>query len=77
MKYAIVSPYMTPLICETLEEAESALYLLQCVGGFGQVVQVPEDTDPEPVVYDEDVSTHVETELKPTPKPRGRPRSTK
>ena len=77
MKYMVISPYTVGLPCDTLEQAESALYLLECVGGFGQIVAIPEDTDPEPVVYDEDAPIKVKDEVQPHPKPRGRPRSTK
>ena len=79
MKYTVFSQYITPLVCNTAEEAQSALYLLECVGGFGWIAEMPEDIDSEPVVCDIDVSTHVKSELEPVtpPKPRGRPRSTK
>ena len=67
MKYMVISPYITGLPCDTMEQAESALYLLQCVGGFGQIVEVSEQTP------DEDTAP----EAVEKPKPRGRPRSTK
>ena len=64
MSYIVVSPYTTPLECMTLEAAEAALSLLVAVGGFGQIVEVAEET-PEVVA---------EAVVVP-PKPRGRPRS--
>ena len=64
MSYMVISPYTVGLPCETLEQAENALYLLECVGGFGQIVEVAEET-PEVVA---------EAVVVP-PKPRGRPRN--
>lgn len=75
MSYMVVSPYTVGLPCETLEQAESALYLLQCVGGFGQIVDMSEYVSPEPVVFDPDAPIKVKNAVQPHPKPRGRPRS--
>ena len=84
MKYVVVSPYITPLICETREEAESALYLLQCVGGFGQLMEVQDMAPDAPELvkafadYEKaNIVAIVPLEANATtpPKPRGRPRS--
>lgn len=77
MKYLVLSPYNLPLVCESREQAESALYLLECVGGFGQIVESPEEIDPKPVVFNPDAPIKVKNAVQPHPKPRGRPRSTK
>ena len=45
MSYMVVSPYITPLHCMTLEAAEVALSLLVAVGGFGQILELPEEGD--------------------------------
>ena len=72
MSYMVVSPYTVGLPCETLEQAESALYLLQCVGGFGQIVEVAA----EALTESEAAKIVAAIPLKATPpKPRGRPRS--
>lgn len=83
MSYMVISPYTVGLPCETLEAAESALYLLQCVGGFGQIVEVTEETvgllqEIDLIHNASEMPASVVTASVPTPpKPRGRPRSTK
>lgn len=76
MSYMVISPYTVGLPCETLEAAESALYLLQCVGGFGQIVEVTEE--PEVLTESKAAKIVATIPLNATaavpPKPRGRPR---
>lgn len=79
MSYMVISPYTVGLPCETLEAAENALYLLQCVGGFGQIVEVvAEETVGLLEEYDlTDDDPEIPAPVIVAPKPRGRPRSTK
>lgn len=83
MSYMVISPYTLGLPCETLEAAENALYLLQCVGGFGQIVEVNEETvallQEVDLIHNasEMPASVVAASVAVLPKPKPGPRSTK